>query len=202
MRGTVAGRTDSGGPFAHSGSLIMRRPLLLIAMGTALLLAACGGGSPAPSAGTGGSSAPSAGGGGSATGDQFGGDICSALTKDEVVAATYPQGKATYDTTDTQKDEASGKAVVCQYLASFGGNPSTVAVAISLMDDNEYAKRDEMSMMEKPSAVPGIGSEAWLVQPVPGQFEVWVSAVHGKFKLATQSKDTSIALAKLAAGRD
>jgi hypothetical protein len=182
----------------------MRRSILVVAMGATIVLAACGGGSPASSSG-GGSGAPSAAAptdAAPATGDQFGGDICSALTKDEVVGAAYPQGKPTFDTTDTQKDEATGKAVVCQYLASFGGNPSTVAVAILLMDDSEYANRDEASLIEKPSAVPGVGSEAWLVRPAPGLFEVWVTAAHGRFKVATQSGDTSVALAKLAAPRD
>jgi len=85
---------------------------------------------------------------------------------------------------------------------TFDGKPSTVAVAVSLMDDTEYGTRAEVSLIAPPSAVPGVGSEAWLVQPAPGLFEAWVSGAHGKFKLGTQSRDTTIALAKLAAGRD
>jgi len=179
----------------------MRRPILTLAAVAILVLAGCGGSSSTASTPS-VSAAPPSVGPAAAGGDQFGGDVCSALTNDEVVAATYPQGKATFDSTDTQKDAATGKAVVCQYLVTFDGKPSTVAVAVSLMDDTEYGTRAEVSLIAPPSAVPGVGSEAWLVQPAPGLFEAWVSGAHGKFKLGTQSKDTTIALAKLAAGRD
>jgi hypothetical protein len=195
----------------------MRRPLLVAAVTASLVLAACGG-----SGSTGGSGSGSPGGGSgsvpaaaatpaataatsataAASGDQFGGDVCSALTKTEVQAATYPQGVAKFDSTDTQKDAATGKAVVCQYLVTFGDNPSIVGVFVSLMDDTEYATRTAVSLIAPPEALAGIGPEAFLVQPAPGLFEVWVTGAHGKFKLGAQAKDTAIALATLAAARD
>jgi hypothetical protein len=177
----------------------MRRPLLLAAFAASLVLAACGG-TVSPASPT---STPAAGSSGTAAGgDQFGGDVCSALTKAEVEAATYPQGAPTFEGTDTQKDEATGKAVVCQYLVIFDGNPSIVGVAVSLMDDVEYGTRAENSPVAPPEALSGIGSEAFLVQPAPSLYEVWVAGTHGKFKLLAQSKDTAIALATIAASRD
>jgi hypothetical protein len=137
-----------------------------------------------------------------ASGDQFGGDVCSALTKAEVGGATYPQGAATFDSTDTQKDATTGKAVVCQYLVVFGDDPSTVGVVVSLMDDTEYDSRTEVSLIAPPEALAGIGSEAFIVQPAPGLYEVWVTGAHGKLKLGAQAKETAIALATIAASRD
>jgi hypothetical protein len=139
-----------------------------------------------------------------ASGDQFGGDVCSALTKVEIEAATYPQGAAKFDSTDTQKDATTGKAVVCQYLVVFGDNPSIVGVAVSLMDDTEYGTLNDaaQSLIAPPEAIPGIGSEAFLVLPAPSLFEVWVSGAHGKFKLSAQSRESAIAFAKIAASRD
>ncbi len=64
------------------------------------------------------------------------------------------------------------------------------------------ASGTEASLLAPPEAVAGIGSEAFLVQPAPGLFEVWVSGAHGKFKLGAQSQATAIALATTAAGRD
>jgi hypothetical protein len=175
----------------------MRRSIGLVALSAALLLSACGAGS-ATAPGAPASVAASKG----SSGTQFGGDPCTAVTSAEVTAATYPQGPATFSGTDTQKDATTGQPVVCQYLVTFGGNPSTVGVAVSLMDDAEYGNRTAVSLIAPPEAVPGIGSEAWLVQTAPGLFEVWVSAANGKFKLLAQSRDTAIALAKLAAARD
>jgi hypothetical protein len=187
----------------------MRRPFVLAAVAASLVLAACGGsGSTSGSGSTGGSgstpvavatAAPAA-----ASGEQFGGDVCSALTKAEIEAATYPQGKATFDSTDTQKDATTGTAVVCQYLVTFGDKPSTVGAAVSLMDANEYGTHSDaaQSMIAPPEAVPGIGSEAFLILPAPSLFEVWVSGAHGKFKVLAQSKESAIALAKIAASRD
>ena len=77
-----------------------------------------------------------------------------------------------------------------------------VGVAVSLMDETEYATRTEASMIAPPEALTGIGSEAFLVQPAPGLYEVWVSGAHGKFKVGAQAKDTAIALATTAALRD
>ena len=174
----------------------MRRTSVVAVVSAALLLGACGGSTgsaPAPSA-------PAASAGASAA--QFGGDPCSALTSAEVAAATYPQGPATFSSTDTQKDATTGQPVVCQYLVTFGGNPSTVGVVVSLMDDTEYGSRNATSLIAAPIAVPGVGTEAWLVQAAPGLYEVYVSGAHGKFKLGAQAKDTAIALAKLAASRD
>ena len=185
----------------------MRRPFVLAVVTVSLVLAACGGSaSTRGTASTGGSgSAPDATAApAAASGDQFGGDVCSALTKAEIEAATYPQGAAKYDSTDTQKDADTGKAVVCQYLVTFGDKPSTVGAAVSLMDDNEYGTRNDAahSLLAPPEAVPGIGSEAFLVLPAPSLFEVWVSGAHGKFKVLAQSKESAIALAKIAAARD
>jgi hypothetical protein len=120
------------------------------------------------------------------------------------VAATYPQGAATFDSTDTQKDATTGKAVVCQYLVTFGDTPSIVGAAVSLMDDTEYGTHSDaaQSMIAPPEALTGIGSEAFLVLPAPSLFEVWVSGAHGKFKVLAQSRESAIALAKLAASRD
>jgi len=174
----------------------MRRTSVVAVVSAALLLGACGGSTgsaPAPSA-------PAASAGASAA--QFGGDPCSALTSAEIAAATYPQGPATFSSTDTQKDATTGQPVVCQYLVTFGGNPSTVGVVVSLMDDTEYGSRNATSLIAAPIAVPGVGTEAWLVQAAPGLYEVYVSGAHGKFKLGAQAKDTAIALAKLAASRD
>jgi hypothetical protein len=177
----------------------MRRPILLAAAVAALMLGGCSSpGSPASPTSTPPAATTSA----TSSAGQFGGDVCTALTKAEIEAASYPQGAATFDSTDTQKDTATGKAVVCQYLVTFGGNPSTVGVAVSLMDDTEYATRTEVSLVAPPEAVAGIGTEAFLVQPAPGLFEVWVSGAHGKFKLGAQAKATAIALATIAAARN
>ena len=93
-------------------------------------------------------------------------------TPAEVAAASYPQGPATFDSTDTQKDPATGAAVVCQYLVTFGTNPSIVGVVVSLMDDTEYGTRTEASLLAPPEAVAGVGSEAFLAaaraRPVRG----------------------------------
>lgn len=70
------------------------------------------------------------------------------------------------------------------------------------MDDTEYGNRAEVSMLAPPEAISGIGTEAWLVLPAPGLFEVWVTGTHGKFKVGAQAKASAIALATLAAGRD
>lgn len=170
-----------------------------------LLVAACGGsastaapasGAPAPT------SAASAGGPATGPSAQFGGDICSALTQAEIEAAAYPQGPAAFDSTDTQKDAATGQAVVCQYLVKFGDAPSIVGVVVSLLDDAAWGERAAASMIAPPEAVSGIGSEAFLVTPAPGLFGVYVSGSHGKFKLGTQAKDTAIALATIAVARD
>jgi hypothetical protein len=181
----------------------MRRPTLLFAVTASLLLIGCGSsGSSAGTAATAGAGATPAAATASSTADQFGGDVCSALTKAEVEAATFPQGAATFDSTDTQKDATTGKAVVCQYLVVFGDDPSTVGVAVSLMDDTEYSTRTEVSLIAPPEALTGIGSEAFLVQPAPGLYEVWVTGAQGMFKLGAQAKETAIALAKIAASRN
>ena len=178
----------------------MRRSVVLLVLSAAVLLAACGAAAgPSSTSGAPATSVPASTG---ASAAQFGGDPCSALTSAEITAATYPQGPGTFSSTDTQKDATTGQPVVCQYLIVFGDHPSIVGVAISLMDDSEYGNRAAVSLIAPPVAVPGIGSEAWLVQSAPGLYEVYVSAAHGKFRLGAQSKDTAIALAKLAAARD
>ncbi len=184
----------------------MRRAILLAAVTASLVLASCGGSTattgPVSSPGSTASAAAASAGTASSGIGQFGGDVCSALTKAEVEAATYPQGPAKFDSTDTQKDPTTGTAVVCQYLVVFGSNPSIVGVVVSLMDDTEYATRTAASLLAAPVALPGIGSEAFLVQPAPGLYEVWVTGPHGKFKIGAQSKDSAVAFAKIAAPRD
>jgi hypothetical protein len=185
--------------------------VLVAALATAALLAGCGGSaSPSPSvspgrASTGQPSAvPSAAGSGSA-GDtlaQFGGDVCSALTKADIEAATYQQGVAAFDGTDTQKDAATGRAVVCQYLVKFGGNPSIVGAFVTLLTDDEQQHRRQLELMFTPAPVSGIGTEASVVQASAGLYEVWVTGPHGKFTVGAKDKATAIALAKLAVARN
>jgi hypothetical protein len=172
----------------------MKCSVVLAALTAAVTVAACGGGS---STFTSGSGAPAASGAA-----QFGGDPCTALTRAEVETATYPQGTAVFDSNDRQKDAGTHLPVVCQWLVTFNGAPSTVGVVVSLMDDSEYAKRAVASIVAPPVALTGIGSEAFLVQSAPGLYEVYVSAKNGKFKLGAQDRATATALAKTAAGRD
>jgi len=172
----------------------MKCPIVLAALAAATTVAACGGGAS--------TSRPAAGAPAASGAAQFGGDPCSALTKAEVEAATFPQGTAVFDGNDTQKDPGTRLPVVCQWLVKFNGAPSTVAVVVSLMDDSEYAKRTAVSIIAPPVALTGIGSEAFLLQPAPGLYEVYVRAKHGNFKLGAQDKATASGLAKIAAGRD
>ena len=192
----------------------MKHFAIVVAVASTIVLAGCGGAGASAPVGSGSpaaavqpsDAAPSASdAGGGASGDlsaQFGGDVCSALTKADVEAATYPQGPAAFSSTDAQKDANTGKAVVCQYLVTFGGGPSVVGVAVSLMDATEFATRVQASMIAPPEAVPGVGTEAYLVAPAPGLFEVWVSGPHGHFKVGAQAKATAIALATIATGRN
>ncbi len=176
----------------------MRRPLSLVAVAAALLLAACGGGtSSAPASGVAASAPVSAG----TSGIQFGGDVCSALTKADIEAATYPQGHAAFDSTDTQKD-AAGNAVVCQYLVKFGSNPSIVGAVVSLLDDSEATHRQQVLLTASPEPVSGVGTEASVVMAAPGMYEVWVTGPHGGFTVGAQDKATAIALATIAVARD
>jgi hypothetical protein len=181
----------------------MRRPISLVALSAALLLAACGGStssapaSGAPASGAGAAAPASAG----ASGTQFGGDVCSALTKADIEAATYPQGPATFDSTDTQKD-AAGKAVVCQYLVKFGSKPSIVGAVVTLFDDSEATHRQQVLLIASPEPVTGVGTQASVVMSAPGLYEVWVTGPHGGFSLGAQDKATAIALAKIAVARD
>ncbi len=132
---------------------------------------------------------------------QFGGDVCSALTKADIEAAAYPQGVATFDSTDTQKD-AAGKAVVCQYLVVFNGNPSIVGAFVNLLTDDEVTHRQQVALTSTPEPVSGIGLEASVVLAAPGLYEVWVTGLHGKFTVGAQDKATALALAKLAVERN
>jgi hypothetical protein len=172
----------------------MKCTIVVAALAAAVTVAACGGGSS--------TSTPAAGAPAGSGATQFSGDPCTALTKAEIEAATYPQGTAVFDSNDRQKDSGTGLPVVCQWLVKFNGARSTVGVVVSLMDDSEYAKRAAVSMIAPPVTLAGIGSEAFLVQSAPGLYEVYVSAKNGKFKLGAQDKATATALAKLAAGRD
>ncbi|MHB8959747.1 MAG: hypothetical protein ACYDAN_08995 [Candidatus Limnocylindrales bacterium] len=179
------------------------RPIFLAAVAAALLLAACGGGtsstptSAVQPSGVAASAPASAG----ASGTQFGGDVCSALTKADIEAAAFPQGPATFDSTDTQKD-ANGNAVVCQYLVKFGGNPSIVGAVVTLFDDSEATHRAQVLLTASAEPVSGVGTEASVVMAAPGLYEVWVTGAHGKFTVSAQDKTTAIALAKLAVARD
>jgi hypothetical protein len=172
----------------------MKCSIVLAALAATMTVAACGGGSS--------TSTPASGAPASSGAAQFGGDPCTALTRAEVEAATYPQGTAVFDSNDRQKDAGTGLPVVCQWLVRFSGAPSTVGVVVSLMDDSEYMKRTVVSIIAPPVALAGIGSEAFLVQSAPGLYEVYVSAKNGKFKLGAQDKATATALAKIAAGRN
>lgn len=183
---------------------ILKRLIIVVAVATATVLAGCAGTSSAAPSGALSAAPPSASAGGAsgALSSQFGGDICSALTKAEIEAATYPQGPATFDSTDTQKDATTGKAVVCQYLVTFAGGKAIVGAVVSFMDASEFADRTPVSLLAPPEAVGGIGTEAYLVRPAPGLYEVWVNGAHGYFKLGAQARATAIALATIAAGRD
>ncbi len=190
----------------------MKRSLALVALATAVLLAGCGGAASVaptaagPSAPTGQPSSPAptsrasdAPADGSA---QFGGDICSALTKADIEGATYTQGHAVFDSTDTQKDPATGKAVVCQYLVTFNGSIAVGAATVTLLDDTEFATHADASVMAPEEAVSGIGTAAYLVAYAPGLYEVWVSTAKGHFKVSAQSKESATKFAIVAAGRD
>lgn len=209
------GRRDQRNPVISTSRSILKRPVILVAVVTAALLAGCaGGGSAAPSASSAPSSSgaapgqqsavPSASDSGSSgdTSAQFGGDVCSALTKADIEAATYPQGVATFDSTDTQKDATTGKAVVCQYLVVFAGKPSIVGAFVHLLTDDEVTHRQQVALIFTPEPVSGIGTEASVVQAAPGLYEVWVTGPHGKFTVGAQDKATALALAKLAVGRN
>jgi hypothetical protein len=184
----------------------LKRVVVCLAVLAAMLVAGCGGsasGSPAASLQS--SVTPGPSGASGPAGDlstQFGGDVCAALTQTEITAATYPQGSARFSSTDTQKDPTTGTPVVCQYLVTFGGGPSIVGVAVSLMDQNEFGTRVDASLLSPPEAISGIGTEAYMVLPAPGLVEVWVGGVHGYFKVGAQARATAIALATIAAGRD
>ena len=191
--------------------------LVLASVATALLLAGCASASsaapaapdaPTASAGratSGVPTAPAASDSGGTSGDtfsQFGGDVCSALTKADIEAASYPQGVGTFDGTDTQKDPSTGKAVVCQYLVRFGGQPSIVGAFVTLLTPDEVTHRQQVVLTFTPEPVSGIGTEASVVQVAPGLYEVWVTGPHGKFTVGAQDKATALALAKLAVARD
>jgi hypothetical protein len=189
----------------------VKRPIVAVAIATAVLLAGCasaGSAAPSTSAASASSAPPSAAAGSSGpaaasadTTAQFGGDVCSALTKADIEAAKYPQGTATFDSTDTQKNDA-GKAVVCQYLVVFGGKPSIVGAYVTLFDDSEAQHRQQVQLTFKPEPVSGVGTEASVIQVAPGLYEVWVTGPHGKFTVGAQDKATAIAFAKLAVARD
>jgi hypothetical protein len=189
-----------------------KRLAVFLALAATVILAGCGGAASAAPSGPAGSAAPgepsatpaaaASSGTPADASAQFGGDICSALTKAEIEAASYTQGKAVFDSTDTQTDADTGAAVVCQYLVTFNGGIAVVAHSVTLMDAAEFATHDDASIMEPAEPVSGIGKEAYLVANAPGLYEVWVSGPHGYFKVSGQSKESDIALAKAAAGRN
>ena len=189
-----------------------KRLAVVLALAATVILVGCGGGASAAPSGTASSVAPgepsatppAAGSSGTPANAsaQFGGDICSALTKAEIEGASYTQGKAVFSGTDTQTDADTGAPVVCQYLVTFDGGVAVVAHSVSLMDAAEFATHDDASIMEPAEAVPGIGTEAHLVANAPGLYEVWVNGPNGYFKVSGQSKESDIALAKAAVGRN
>ena len=188
-----------------------KRLAVFLALAATVILAGCGGAASAAPSSSAGSTAPGeasatpAAASSAAPGDasaQFGGDICSALTKAEIEGASYTQGKAVFDSTDTQTDADTGAAVVCQYLVTFNGSVAVVAHSVTLMDAIEFATHDDASIMEPAEPVSGIGKEAFLVANAPGLYEVWVNGPHGYFKVSGQSKESDIALAKAAAARN
>jgi hypothetical protein len=69
-------------------------------------------------------------------------------------------------------------------------------------DADEFATHDDASIMEPAVAVPDVGTEAYLVATAPGLYEVWVKGPHGYFKVGGQSKESDIAIAKAAVGRN
>jgi hypothetical protein len=156
----------------------LKRLVVFVALVTAVFLAGCAGVGSGAASGSGGpaatgqpSAAPSASDSGGTSGDvsaQFGGDVCSALTKADIEAATYLQGPATFSSTDTQKDATTGKPVVCQYLVTFDGKPSIVAASVALLDDSELRHRQQVSLIEKPEVISGIRMEASVVLAAPG----------------------------------
>jgi hypothetical protein len=87
----------------------MKCSIVLAALAAAVTVAACGSSTSTPASGA---PAPS----GAA---QFGGDPCTALTRAEVEAATYPQGTAVFDSNDRQKDAGTRLPVVCQWQRIF-----------------------------------------------------------------------------------
>ena len=186
--------------------VVLKRGVVLVGLAAAMLVAGCGAsGSGSPAATGQSSAAPGASASTGPSADlsaQFGGNVCTALTRAEIEAATYPQGPATFASTDTQKDATTGKPVVCQYLVIFDGKPSIVGAAVSVMDDTEFATRTATSLIAPPEPLPGIGTEAYVVLPAPGLVEVWVTGPHGHFKVGAQARETAIAFATLAAGRD
>lgn len=192
--------------------LCAKRLAVLLATVATMILAGCGGAAsvapsvPGVSAAPGQSAAtPAASATSGTSGDataQFGGDICSALTKEEIEGASYTQGKAVFDSTDTQSDPDTGLQVVCQYLVTFAGGIPVVAHSVSLMEATEFEGHDDASIVEAAESVSGVGTEAWLVASAPGLYEVWVHGPHGYFKVSGQSKESDVTLAKAAVGRD
>jgi hypothetical protein len=192
----------------------MKRVFVGVCCGLVLLGTSCSSSASSKTAGTGanGGSTPATGeptGSAAAvtaaplgSGVQFGGDVCTALTKADIESATYAQGPAVFASTEPTKDSSSGKTVECHYLATFNGGPSVIAANVSLMDPSEYANRDKLSIVAPPAAITGVGSEAFIVQPAPGTFEAWVKAANGYFKVTAQSKDTATALATTAVARN
>jgi hypothetical protein len=185
---------------------------VILALAATVILVGCGGGASAAPSGPASSVAPGEPSPTPPAADssrnpanasaQFGGDICSALTKAEIEGASYTQGKAVFSSTDTQTDADTGVPVVCQYLVTFGGSVAVVAHSVSVMDATEFGTHEEASIMEPAESVSGIGKEAYLVANAPGLYEVWVNGPHGYFKVSGQSKESDIALAKAAVGRN
>lgn len=136
------------------------------------------------------------------SGVQFAGDVCTALTKDDIEAATFGQGKATFVSTEAVNDSSTAQAVECHYLASFAGGPSVIVATVSLLDSSGFDNRAEVSIVAPPVAQSGVGAEAYIVQPGPGSIEVWVRGTNGFFKVFAQPQENAVALATSAAARN
>ena len=56
-----------------------------------------------------------------------------------------------------------------------------MVAAVSILGDSEFANRAVSSLIAPPTAVPGVGQEAYVIQPGPGVIEVWVHDANGYF---------------------
>ncbi len=77
----------------------------------------------------------------------------------------------------------NGTAVVCQYLVVFGVTEHRGRRRLAHGRDRVRDSDDGVAARGS-VALPAIGSEAFLAEPAPGLYEVWVTGPHGKFRAA------------------